>query len=198
MEDDYLFILIILILVVLLGLSINSQDKMRKNLDDSNKNINELVIKNNEYEVCISELQSKMDTLNKKDTIIKIKYIKKIDTLYTFTLPDYVNYYDTSLNTILTPIDTFLCLDSMEILNITKKLITARLDSELLYNCNSKLIYYDSIINYKDSLIDNKDSEITVLNDINKEKIKKLKKQRNTFAGAALLEFLVILGLISK
>lgn len=31
-----------------------------------------------------------------------------------------------------------------------------------------------------------------------KEKIEKLKRQRNTFAGATFVEFLVILGLISK
>jgi len=31
-----------------------------------------------------------------------------------------------------------------------------------------------------------------------KQKVKKVKRQRNTFAGATLVEFLVILGLISK
>lgn len=43
MKDNYLFILIIFVLVVLLALSLNSQDKMRKKLDDSNKNIMSLL-----------------------------------------------------------------------------------------------------------------------------------------------------------
>jgi len=49
----------------------------------------------------------------------------------------------------------------------------------------------DSVILLKDSVIKSNDN-------IYNSKIKKLRRQRNTFAGATLVELLVILGLILK
>jgi len=94
--------------------------------------------------------------------------------------------------------DTFLCFDSINISSITKKLIEGERDSILLNNCVSELQLCDSINNYKDSLINNKDNELAALDDVNKSKIKKLRRQRNSFVGVSLAEFLVILGLILK
>jgi hypothetical protein len=94
--------------------------------------------------------------------------------------------------------DTFICFDSINIQKLTTKIVKCERDSELLANCYIQNNIYSNIIAVQDSVIDNINSEIEILNDINKEKIKKLRRQRNTFAFATLVEFLVILGLISK
>jgi len=196
LEKITLIIALALLIAVLFLLNNNSYNK--KLIKDSNNIIAELHKNNKIYTNKIATLQDSISKLQKIDTVIITKYKEKIKYIDTFTKPDYIVFYDTLIGTNIAVTDTFICFDSTTIATITKKIIKGERDSLLLLNCNSKLIYYDSMINYKDSLIDNKNSEIEILDDINKEKIKKLRKQRNTFAGATLVEFLVILGLISK
>jgi len=191
----------IIIALALLAAVLFLADKSSNNkklIKDSNAIIKELHKSNKVYTIKIATLQDSIDRLQKKDTVIITRYKQKIDSVYVYNYYDYIIFYDTLLDTHVATLDTFICFDSINIATITKKLLEGERDSILLNNCIAELQLCDSINSYKDSLIDNKDSEITVLNDVNKEKIKKLRKQRNTFAGATLVEFLVILGLISK
>ncbi len=94
--------------------------------------------------------------------------------------------------------DTFICFDSTTIATITKKLIAGERDSLLLANCNDKINNYDSIIMYKDSLLANKDTEIANISTANSLKIKKLRKQRNSFIATTVVELAIIIGLITK
>ena len=190
-------IIALALLIAVLFLANNNRYNKRL-IKDSNNIIQELHKNNKVYTNKIATLQDSISKLQQKDTVIITKYREKIKYIDTFTKPDYITFYDTLLGTNITATDTFLCFDSINIATITKKIIKGERDSILLNNCICELQLCDSINSYKDSLIDNKDSEITVLNDVNKEKIKKLRRQRNSFAGATLVEFLLILGLISK
>lgn len=195
-EKITLIIALALLIAVLFLANNNSYNK--RIIKDSNNIITELHKSNKMYTNKIAILQDSISKLKHKDTIIITKYKEKIKYIETFTKPDYIYFYDTIIGTNIAQMDTFLCFDSTNIATITKKLLEGERDSILLNNCIGELQLCDSINSYKDSLIDNKDSEITVLNDVNKEKIKKLRRQRNTFAGATFVEFLVILGLILK
>ena len=196
LEKITLIIALALLIAVLFLANNNSYNKRR--IKDSNNIIKELHKKNKWYTNMIAALEDSIDRLQKKDTVIITKYKQKIDSVYVYNYYDYVVFYDTLLDTNIAVADTFICFDSTTIATITKKLLEGERDSILLNNCIGELQLCDSINSYKDSLIDNKNSEIEGLSDVNKEKIKKLKRQRNTFAGATLVEFLVILGLISK
>ena len=196
LEKITLIIALALLAAVLFLIDNSSNNK--KLIKDSNNIIQELHKNNKVYTNKIATLEDSIRKLQQKDTVIITKYREKIKYIDTFTKPGYIVFYDTLVGTNIAQIDTFLCFDSITIATITKKLLEGERDSILLNNCIGELQLCDSINNYKDSLIDNKNSEIEGLSDVNKEKIKKLKRQRNAFAGAALLEFLVILGLISK
>ena len=89
-------------------------------------------------------------------------------------------------------------LDSISVQKLTTKILHLQQDSELLANCYIQNNLYSNIINIQDSVIMLKDCINASLEDMYKQKVKKLKRQRNTLAGATLVEFLVILGLISK
>ena len=191
----FLIILILLVVVLFMGdYNVQTRDKIK----DYNITISQLHSDNATYSVEIKKLQDTILKLKKRDTIVLVQYREKIKVVEKYTKPDYMTFYDTLLDTHVVTLDTFLCFDSINIATITKKLLEGERDSILLNNCIIKLQLCDSINSYKDSLIDNKNSEIERLSDVNKEKIKKLKRQRNTFAGATLVELLVILGLISK
>ena len=196
-REKITLIIALALLAAVLFLIDNSSNNKRL-IKESNAIIKELHKSNKVYTSKIATLQDSIDRLQKKDTVIITRYKQKIDSVYVYNYNDYVVFYDTLLNTNLANVDTFLCFDSTNIAILTKKLLEGERDSILLNNCIGKLQLCDSINSYKDSLIDNKNSEIEGLSDINKEKIKKLKRQRNTFAGATLVEFLVILGLITK
>ena len=196
LEKITLIIALTLLIAVLFLIDNSSNNK--KLIKDSNAIIKELHKSNKVYTSKIATLQDSIDRLQKKDTVIITRYKEKIKEVETFIKPDYITFYDTVIGSNVAAADTFLCFDSTNIATITKKLLEGERDSILLNNCIGELQLCDSIKSYKDSLIDNKNSEIEILDDINKEKIKKLRKQRNTFAGATLVEFLVILGLISK
>ena len=195
-EKITLIIALALLAAVLFLADKSSNNK--KLIKDSNNIIQELHKNNKVYTNKIATLEDSIRKLQQKDTVIITKYREKIKYIDTFTKPDYIMFFDTIIGTNIAQMDTFLCFDSINIATITKKLLEGERDSILLNNCIGKLQLCDSINSYKDSLIDNKNSEIEGLSDINKEKIKKLKRQRNTFAGATLVEFLVILGLITK
>jgi len=190
-------IIALALLIAVLFLANNNRYNKRL-IKDSNNIIQELHKNNKVYTNKIATLEDSIRKLQQKDTVIITKYREKIKYIDTFTKPDYITFYDTLLGTNITATDTFLCFDSVTITTITKRLITGERDSTLLANCNDKINNYDSIIMYKDSLLANKDTEIANISTANSLKVKKLRKQRNAFAGATLVEFLVILGLISK
>ena len=195
-EKIALIIALALLIAVLFLADKSSYNK--KLIKDSNNIIQELYKNNKVYTNKIATLEDSIRKLQQKDTVIITKYREKIKYIDTFTKPGYIVFYDTLVGTNIAQIDTFLCFDSINIATITKKLLEGERDSILLNNCIGELQLCDSINSYKDSLIDNKDSEIEVLSDVNKEKIKKLKRQRNALTGATLVEFLVILSLILK
>lgn len=190
-------IIALALLVAVLFLANNNRYNKRL-IKDSNNIIKELHKNNKVYTNKIATLQDSIDRLQKKDTVIITRYKLKIDSVYVYNYYDYVVFYDTLLNTNLANVDTFICFDSISIQKLSIKLLECGKDSELLANCYLQNNIYDNIIAVQDSVIILKDSVIEILDDINKEKINKLRRQRNTFAGATLVEFLVILGLISK
>ena len=195
-REKKLFFVILILLAVIMFMS-NSFRKKNDTIDFNNNLINR-------YKNDIKSYNIKIDSLNavllakKTDTVIKIRYKQKIDSIYVYNYNDYVVFYDTLLNTNLANVDTFICFDSISIQKLAIKLIECNKDSELLANCYLQNNIYSNIIAVQDSVIILKDSVINSNDKIYSSKIKKLRKQRNTFAGATLVEFLVILGLILK
>ena len=185
-------IIALALLTAVLFLIDNSSNNKRL-IKDSNNIIKELHKKNKAYTIKIATLQDSIDRLQKKDTVIITRYKQKIDSVYVYNYYDYVVFYDTLLNTNIAAADTFICFDSISIQKLAIKLIECNKDSELLANCYLQNNIYSNIIAVQDSVIILKNSEIEILDDINKEKIKKLKRQRNAFAGVSFVEFLVIL-----
>ena len=167
-------------------------------IKDSNAIIKELHKSNKVYTSKIATLQDSIDRLQKKDTVIITKYKQKIDSIYVYKYDDYISFYDTLLHTNLLKSDTFICFDSITVQKLATKIVKCERDSELLANCYLQNNIYSNIIAVQDSVIILKDSVINSNDKIYSSKIKKLRKQRNTFAAATLVEFLVILGLISK
>lgn len=197
-KREKIFLLIILILLVVVIFMADYSTQIRDKTKAYNTVITQLHNDNAVYNIEISKLQDSILKLKKRDTVVIERYIEKIKNVNNYTKPDFITFYDTLLDTHVATLDTFLCFDSINIATITKKLLEGERDSILLKNCISELQLCDSVIIYKDSIINNKDNEIAALNDVNKSKINKLRRQRNTFAGATLVEFLLILGLISK
>ena len=190
--------LVILVLLAAILFNIESIKKKNSIINTNKELINSYKERINSSNLVIDSLQKAIKQAKKVDTIIKYRYKQKIDSIYIYTYDDYISFYDTLLHTNLLKSDTFICFDSINIQKLTTKIVKCERDSELLANCYLQNNIYSNIIAVQDSVIILKDSEIEILDDINKEKIKKLKRQRNTFAGATLLEFLVILGLITK
>lgn len=195
-EKITLIIALALLTAVLFLIDKSSNNK--KLIKDSNNIIKELHKKNKAYTIKIATLQDSIDRLQKIDTVIITRYKQKIDSIYVYTQNDYISFYDTLLHTNLLKTDTFICFDSINIQKLTTKMIECERDSELLDNCYIQNNLYTNIINIQDSVISLKDSINASLEYMYKEKIKKLRKQRNSFAGVSFVEFLVILGLISK
>ena len=183
-------IIALALLTAVLFLIDNSSNNKRL-IKDSNAIIKELHKKNKWYTNMIAALEDSIDRLQKKDTVIITKYKQKIDSVYVYNYNDYVVFYDTLLNTNLAKVDTFICFDSISIQKLSIKLLECGKDSELLANCYIQNNIYSNIIAVQDSVINSNDKMYS-------SKIKKLRKQRNTFVGATLVEFLVILGLITK
>jgi hypothetical protein len=172
--------------------------KKNKLIEENKELISDYKQRIDSNNLMIDSLKNELKSAKNVDTIIKIKYKQKIDSVYVYNYNDYVVFYDTLLNTNLANVDTFICFDSISIQKLSIKLLECGKDSELLANCYIQNNLYANIINIQDSVISLKDSVNASLEDMYKQKVKKVKRQRNTFAGATLVEFLVILGLISK
>ena len=197
-KREKITIIIALALLTAVLFLIDNSINNKRLIKNSNNIIKELHKKNKWYTNMIAALEDSIDRLQKKDTVIITRYKQKIDSVYVYNYYDYVVFYDTLLNTNIAAADTFVCFDSVSVQKLTIKLVKCNLDSELLANCYIQNNLYSNIINIQDSVIMLKDSINASLEDMYKQKVKKLKRQRNTFAGATLVEFLVILGLILK
>ena len=196
-REKITLIIALALLTAVLFLIDNSSNNKRL-IKESNAIIKELYKSNKVYTSKIATLQDSIDRLQKKDTVIITRYKQKIDSIYVYKHDDYISFYDTLLHTNIQKTDTFISFDSMSVQKLTIKLLHLQQDSELLANCYLQNNIYSNIIAVQDSVIILKDSVINSNDKIYSSKIKKLRKQRNTFAGATLVEFLVILGLISK
>ena len=190
-------IICLLLLIALLFLADKSSNNKRL-IKDSNEIIKELHKKNKVYTNRIAALQDSIIKLQKKDTLIITKYKQKIDSVYAYNYNDYVVFYDTLLNTNLANVDTFICFDSISIQKLSIKLLECGKDSELLANCYLQNNIYDNIIAVQDSVILLKDSVNASLEAMYKQKVKKVKRQRNSAIGVAFTEFLILIGLIAK
>jgi len=196
-REKKLFFVILILLAVIMFMS-NSFRKKNDIIDFNNNLINRYKNDIKSYNIKIDSLNAVLLAKNNIDTVIITKYKQKIDSVYVYNYNDYVVFYDTLLNTNLANVDTFICFDSISIQKLSIKLLECGNDSELLANCYIQNNLYANIINIQDSVISLKDSVNASLETMYKQKLKKVKRQRNTFAGATLVEFLVILGLITK
>jgi len=195
-EKKLFFVVLVLLAAILFN--IESIKKKNSIINTNKELINSYKERINSSNLVIDSLQKAIKQAKKTDTVIKIRYKQKIDSIYVYKQGDYISFYDTLLHTNLLKSDTFICFDSISVQKLTIKLVNCNLDSELLANCYLQNNIYSNIIAVQDSVIILKDSVINSNDKIYSSKIKKLRKQRNTFAGATFVEFLVILGLISK
>ncbi len=195
-EKWFLLIICVLLLIIMFG---GEGFRKKNKLIEENKELisdyKQRIYSNN---LVIDSLIFELKNVKKTDTVIKIKYKQRIDSVYVYNYSDYISFYDTLLHTNLTKTDTFICFDSINIQKITAKMIECERDGELLANCLIQNNLYTNIISVQDSVISLKDSINASLEDMYKQKVKKVKRQRNVAAGATLVEFLVILGLISR
>lgn len=197
-KREKITIIIALALLTAVLFLANNNSYNKKLIKDSNNIITELHKNNKIYTNKIATLHDSISKLKHKDTIIITKFKEKIKYIDTFTKPDYISFYDTLLHTNIQKSDTFICFDSISVQKLTIKLVNCSLDSELLANCLIQNNLYTNIINIQDSVISLKDSVNASLEAMYKQKVKKVKKQRNTAIGVAFTEFLVIIGLILK
>jgi len=196
-REKKLFFVVLVLLAVLL-FNIESIKKKNKIINTNKELISSYKERINSSNLAIDSLQNVIKQAKKVDTIIKYRYKQKIDSIYVYKQGDYISFYDTLLHTNIQKTDTFICFDSISVQKLTIKLVNCSLDSELLANCLIQNNLYTNIINIQDSVISLKDSVNASLETMYKQKVKKVKRQRNTFAGVSFVEFLVILGLISK
>ena len=195
-EKKLFFVILVLLAAILFNIE---SIKMKNSIINTNKElINSYKERINSNNLMIDSLKNELKSAKKTDTVIKIKYKQRIDSVYVYNYSDYISFYDTLLHTNLLKSDTFICFDSINIQNLTTKIVKCERDSELLANCYIQNNLYANIINIQDSVISLKDSINASLEDMYKQKVKKLKRQRNTFAGVSFVEFLVILCLITK
>ena len=196
-REKRLFFVVLVLLAILL-FNVESIKKKNQIINTNKELISSYKERINSSNLAIDSLQNAIKQAKKVDTVIKIRYKQKIDSIYVYKHDDYISFYDTLLHTNIQKSDTFICFDSISVQKLTIKLVNCSLDSELLANCYLQNNIYSNIIAVQDSVIILKDSVINSNDKIYSSKIKKLRKQRNTFAGATFVEFLVILGLISK
>ncbi len=192
------FLLIICVLLLIIMFSGEGFRKKNKLIEENKILISDYKQRIDSNNLMIDSLKNELKSAKKTDTVIKIKYKQRIDSVYVYNYDDYVSFYDTLLQTNLLKSDTFICFDSMSVQKLTTKIIECERDSELLVNCYIENNLYSNIIKNQDSVINLQDSINASLEDMYKQKVKKLKRQRNALAGATFVEFLVILGLISK
>ena len=192
------FLLIICLLLLVIMFSGEGFRKKNKLIEENKvliSNYKERIYSNN---LVIDSLKNELKKAKNVDTIIKFKYKQRIDSVYVYNYSDYISFYDTLLHTNLLKSDTFICFDSISVQKLTIKLVNCNLDSELLANCYIQNNLYANIINIQDSVISLKDSINASLEDMYKQKVKKVKRQRNSFITATVIELAVIIGLITK
>ena len=196
-REKKLFFVILILLAVIMFMS-NSFRKKNYTIDFNNNLINRYKNDIKSYNIKIDSLQNAIKQAKKVDTIIKFRYKQKIDSIYVYTHDDYISFYDTLLHTNLQKTDTFICFDSITAQKLTIKLVECNLDSELLANCYIQNNLYTNIISVQDSVISLKDSVNASLEDMYKQKVKKVKRQRNVATGIAFIEFLILIGVLAK
>ena len=188
------------VLVLLAAILFNIESIRKKNelIKTNEILINSYKERINSSNLAIDSLQNAIKQAKKVDTIIKYRYKQKIDSIYVYKYDDYISFYDTLLHTNIQKSDTFICFDSISVQKLTIKLVNCNLDSELLANCYIQNNLYSNIINIQDSVISLKDSVNASLEAMYKQKVKKVKKQRNTAIGVAFTELLLIIGILAK
>jgi len=188
------------VLVLLAAILFNIESIRKKNelIKTNEILINSYKERINSSNLAIDSLQNAIKQAKKVDTIIKYRYKQKIDSIYVYKYDDYISFYDTLLHTNIQKSDTFICFDSISVQKLTIKLVNCNLDSELLANCYIQNNLYSNIINIQDSVISLKDSVNASLETMYKQKVKKVKKQRNVATGIAFTEFLILIGVLAK
>ena len=195
-EKKLFFVVLVLLAVFLFNLE---SIKKKNNIINTNKElINSYKERINSSNLVIDSFQKAIKQAKKTDTVIKIRYKQKIDSIYVYKHDDYISFYDTLLHTNIQKTDTFICFDSMSVQKLTTKLLYLQQDSELLANCYIQNNLYANIINIQDSVISLKDSINASLEDMYKQKVKKVKRQRNVATGVAFIEFLILIGVLAK
>ena len=192
------FLLIICVLLLIIMFSGEGFRKKNKLIEENKELITDYKQRIYSNNLVIDSLKNELKKAKNVDTIIKFKYKQRIDSIYFYNYEDYVSFYDTLLQTNLLKSDTFICFDSMSVQKLTTKIIECERDSELLANCLIQNNLYSNIINIQDSVISLKDSVNASLEDMYKQKVKKVKRQRNVATGVAFIEFLILIGVLAK
>ena len=195
---EKIFLLIICVLLLVIMFSCESFRKKNKIINTNKELISSYKERINSSNLAIDSLQNVIKQAKKVDTIIKYRYKQKIDSIYVYKQGDYISFYDTLLHTNIQKSDTFICFDSISVQKLTIKLVNCSLDSELLANCYIQNNLYTNIINIQDSVISLKDSINASLETMYKQKVKKVKRQRNIATSIAFTEFLLIIGILVK
>ena len=196
-REKKLFFAVLVLLAVFL-FNIESIKKKNSIINTNKELINSYKERINSSNLAIDSLQNAIKQAKKVDTIIKYRYKQKIDSIYVYKQSDYICFYDSLLHTNLQKSDTFICFDSMSVQKLTTKILHLQQDSELLANCYIQNNLYTNIINIQDSVIMLKDSVNASLETMYKQKVKKVKKQRNVATGIAFTEFLILIGVLAK
>jgi len=195
-EKKLFFVVLVLLAAILFN--IESIKKKNSIINTNKELINSYKERINSSNLVIDSLQKAIKQAKKTDTVIKIRYKQKIDSIYVYKHDDYISFYDTLLHTNIQKTDTFICFDSMSVQKLTIKLLHLQQDSELLANCYIQNNLYANIINIQDSVISLKDSINASLEAMYKQKVKKVKKQRNIATSIAFIEFLILIGVLAK
>lgn len=195
-EKKLFFVILILLAAILFN--VESIKKKNQIINTNKELISSYKERINSSNLAIDSLQNVIKQAKKVDTIIKYRYKQKIDSIYVYTHDDYISFYDTLLHTNIQKSDTFICFDSISVQKLTIKLVNCSLDSELLANCLIQNNLYTNIINIQDSVISLKDSVNASLEAMYKQKVKKVKRQRNIATSIAFTEFLILIGVLAK
>lgn len=195
---EKIFLLIICVLLLVIMFSGEGFRKKNKLIEENKILISDYKQRIDSNNLMIDSLKNELKSAKNVDTIIKIKYKQKIDSIYVYKHDDYISFYDTLLHTNIQKTDPFICFDSMSVQKLTIKLLHLQQDSDLLANCYIQNNLYANIINIQDSVISLKDSINASLEDMYKQKVKKVKRQRNTAVAVGLAELGIIISLILK
>jgi len=196
-KEKKLFFAVLVLLAVFL-FNLESIKKKNSIINTNKELISSYKERINSSNLAIDSLQNAIKQAKKVDTVIKIRYKQKIDSIYVYKYDDYISFYDTLLQTNLLKSDTFICFDSISVQKLTTKMIEYERDGELLANCYIENNLYSNIITNQDSIILLQDSINTTLQANCDKKLKKVKKQRNSAIGVAFTELLLIIGILAK